>query len=29
MKGTKMSFVGLKKDKDLDAIIEFLKANSQ
>lgn len=29
MKGTKMSFSGLKKDKDLDAIIEFLKANSQ
>lgn len=29
MKGTKMSFAGLKKDKDLDAIIEFLKANSQ
>ena len=29
MKGTKMSFAGLKKDKDFDAIIEFLKANSQ
>jgi cytochrome c len=29
MKGTKMSFAGLKKDKDLVAIIEFLKANSQ
>lgn len=29
MKGTKMSFSGLKKEKDLDAIIEFLKANSQ
>ncbi len=29
MKGTKMSFSGLKKDKDFDAIIEFLKSNSQ
>lgn len=27
MKGTKMSFAGLRKDKDLDAIVEFLKAN--
>lgn len=29
MKGTKMSFSGLKKEKDFNAIIEFLKANSQ
>ena len=29
LKGTKMSFSGLKKDKDLDAIIEFLKFYSQ
>jgi cytochrome c len=25
MKGTKMSFGGLKKDKDLDAIVAYLK----
>ena len=29
MKGTKMSFAGLKKDADLDAIVEYLKAASQ
>jgi len=29
LKGTKMSFSGLKKEKDLDAIIEFLKLYSQ
>ncbi|WP_424939847.1 c-type cytochrome [Aliiroseovarius sp. S253] len=29
MKGTKMSFAGLKKDKDVAAILEFLKSHSQ
>ncbi|WP_424943286.1 c-type cytochrome [Aliiroseovarius crassostreae] len=29
LKGTKMSFAGLKKDADVAAILEFLKANSQ
>lgn len=29
LKGTKMSFSGLKKEKDIVAILEFLKANSQ
>ena len=29
MKGTKMSFAGLKKDKDIAAILEFLKSHSQ
>ncbi|WP_371168847.1 c-type cytochrome [Aliiroseovarius sp. 2305UL8-7] len=29
MKGTKMSFSGLKKDKDVAAILEFLKSHSQ
>ncbi|MDA5094537.1 c-type cytochrome [Aliiroseovarius sp. KMU-50] len=29
LKGTKMSFAGLKKEKDMAAILEFLKANSQ
>ena len=26
MKGTKMSFAGLKKDKDIEAVIEYLKS---
>lgn len=29
MKGNKMSFAGLKKDKDIAAIVEFLKSHSQ
>ncbi|WP_425039963.1 c-type cytochrome [Primorskyibacter sp. S187A] len=29
MRGTKMSFAGLRKDGDLDAIVEYLKAASQ